>query len=110
MKTIANWKNHNVSKEVGKYAENLGLECVSTGGGFDFVFRSFGSTAQATLTDECGRSPISLDDRCSVLIHLGDASTPVPWIEFRFKDAREAMKWMKKANPVAIGRPEWSNP
>lgn len=105
MKTIAHWKAYNIAPKVGKYADSLNLEYISTGGGFDFVFRGFGGTAQATLTDECGRSPKTLEEQCSVVIHLGDASTPVPWIEFRFKDAREAMKWMKRANPVAIGVP-----
>ena len=105
MKTTAHWKTHNIAPEVGKYAENLGLDCVSTGGGFDFIFRRFDCGAQATLTDECGRSPKSLDEPCSVLLHLGSGGEPVPWVEFRFKDAKDAMKWMKKMRPEAIGIP-----
>ena len=105
MKTIANWKTHNIAPGVGKYAENLGLDFVGTGGGFDFVFRRFDSGAQATLSDEYGRPPASLNEPCSVLLHLGCGGEPVPWVEFRFKDAKEAMKWMKKASPAAIGIP-----
>lgn len=105
MKTIANWKTHNIAPSVGKYADNLGLECISTGGGFDFIFRKFDCGAEATLTGAYGQSPKSLDEPCSVLLHLGSGAESVPWVEFRFKDAKDAMKWMKKMNPEAIGIP-----
>lgn len=103
MNTISSWKTHNISPSVGKYAENLGLECISTGGCFDFVFRKFDCGAEATLTNECGKSPGSLDERCSVLVQLGEGARPVPWMEIRFKDAKQAMKWMKKTNMCAMG-------
>lgn len=106
------WETHNITPEVGRYAERLGLDCMSTGGGCDYVCRFFpihesDEKVEVTLaSDEDGLSPKTLDERCSVLIHMGSGGAPSPWLQFDFKDAREAMKWMKDMPLGAAGLPD----
>lgn len=95
------WQTHNITPEVGKYAEKLGLECTATGGGCDYVCRlfppadRFGTYVQVTLSsNKDGLSPKTLSEPCSVQIHIGEAGTT--WLEFDFDNARDAMKWMRE--------------
>lgn len=97
-----NWHIHNIPAEIGKYAEKLGLECLCTGGGCDFVHRKFPCGVQAILSSpEDGQCPDSLDEPSSVTVYQDEDWTV--WVDYQFKDARAAMKWMKEMNPVACG-------
>lgn len=115
------WETHNISREVGRYAENLGLECLSTGGGFDYIYRrgptmnvprrqprgrtNCGDEVEITLVSDNDGSPKTLDEACSVCIHMGNGGTQVPWLQFRFPNARDAMRWMKEMPLTSAGVP-----
>jgi hypothetical protein len=98
------WQSHNIPKKIGVYAESLGLACVSTGGGYDYVYREFPCGAEAILSSSCETGcPNDLKEPSTVTVyqvHDPDESTWRTGVEYGFKDARSAMRWMKDMNPV----------
>jgi hypothetical protein len=95
------WETHSIEQEIGTFAEDLELDCICTGGGFDFVFRKFECGVQAVLVGRCGFSPKKLDEASSVVVYQDENWTT--WVEYSFNNAEEAMTWMKDMNPEAAG-------
>lgn len=101
--SVNSWEDYDISPEVGMYADEIGLDFTTTNG-LDFVCRFFdlGNPVEVLLSKE-GKSPDKIDEPCTVIIHIGNRGTPRPWLQFCFKDAREAMRWMKNMPLGAAG-------
>lgn len=100
------WETYNIAREIGKFADKLGLECLSTGGNCDFIVKSLSedNEVMAVLSAVGQDSPDTLSEPCFVGIKLDDQ-----WmksVEIKFKSAREAMRFMAKLSevmPINIG-------
>jgi len=93
------WQGHNIDRSIGEHAESIGLKCICTGGGQDYVYRRFDCGVEATLTScKHGGSPDTMHEPCSVVLRmgaLGDSSGP--WLEISFDNATVAMDWMAQS-------------
>ena len=93
----------NISDEIMAYQEALGLETISTGGGFDYVYATAGQglgrggvkvELLLTAMDDGGLSPSDLHEQACVVVYTDDES----WMEgaqHYFKTAQQAMDFMK---------------
>jgi len=91
----------NMPKAIQDEAERLGLSTISTGGGFDYVSKTFDSTefaceVEMTLMAVDGPGgPDSIREPCVVTVwrdHGWDSGVSV-----RFPDCRKAMRFMAAA-------------
>ena len=89
-----NWECHNIGKQIGEYADKLGLDCTATGGNTDFITKSLTASKEilAVLVDEFSETPDSLNDIAWVSIKLDSQ-----WeksLDLKFESARKAMRFM----------------
>lgn len=100
------WETHNITREIGKFADKLGLECLATGGNCDFIVKSLSENNEimAVLYAVGQDSPDTLAEPCYVGIKLD--SQWVKSVEIKFASAREAMRFMAKLTdvmPINVG-------
>ena len=88
------WECHNIGKQVGEYADKLGLECIATGGNCDFIVKSLSKENEmiAVLVSEFCECPDTLNENAWVSIKLD--SSWVESVELKFESARKAMQFM----------------
>jgi len=88
------WELHNIGKQVGEYADKLGLECIATGGNCDFIVKSLSKENEmiAVLVSEFSECPDNLNEVTWVSIKLN--SSWVESVELKFESARKAMQFM----------------
>jgi len=100
------WELHNIGKQVGEYADKLGLECIATGGNCDYIVKSLRDDNEmiAVLVSEFCESPDTLREVAWVSIKLD--SSWVKSVELKFESVRKAMQFMaslKDAGSINIG-------
>jgi hypothetical protein len=100
------WELHNIGKQVGEYADRLGLECIATGGNCDYIVKSLKDDNEmiAVLVSEFSECPDTLNEVAWVSIKLN--SSWVESVELKFESARKAMQFManiKDSSAVNIG-------
>jgi hypothetical protein len=106
-----------ISKSILNYANSKGLDWISTGGGFDYIFKPidfdditgrdkfptvpspYRERVSMILTKEDG-SPENLSDTCEVMIFLNQNWTL--GVSLKFKTAKSAMNWMAKTDAYAF--------
>jgi hypothetical protein len=98
------WESHNITKEIGQYADKLGLDCICTGGNCDYIYRdmvkSFGSETNSSndylavvLYDaEGGECPEKLSSPSYVSIKLD--RDWIASVDMKFPNAKKAMEFM----------------
>lgn len=95
----------NIPKDIQDKAETLGLELVSTGGGFDYVFKDLGvnekngDPCQAIVCawNDAG-SPQGLKDKACINVYFDENWTD--WISIPFKTANDALVAMATLDGV----------
>lgn len=93
-----NWEFHNIGKQIGEYADKLGLDCIATGGNCDFIVKSLSKENEmmAVLVSEFCETPDSLDEIAWVSIKLN--SSWVESVELKFESVRKAIQFMASIN------------
>jgi hypothetical protein len=88
------WESHNIGKQIGEYADKLGLNCIATGGNCDFIVKSLSEENEmiAVLVSEFSECPDTLNEVAWVSIKLN--SSWVESVELKFESARKAMQFM----------------
>jgi len=88
------WESHNIGKQIGKYADKLGLDCIATGGNCDFIVKSLSEENEmiAVLVSEFSECPDTLNEVAWVSIKLN--SSWVESVELKFESAKKAMQFM----------------
>lgn len=80
----------NINPEIIQLAESLGLECISTGGGIDYVWKRFDNGMEAIVCDwQDAGSPLELCDECDLMIWDDDAWQS--WTSLRFRTTTSAI-------------------
>ena len=94
-----NWECHNIPKQIGRYADKLGLDCLATGGNCDFIVKPLGKGLSAVLRSAQGPDcPDDLKEASIVSIKLDEE-----WeksVNILYKTAREGMNFMAKLTEV----------
>ena len=79
-----------INPEIVQLAESLGLECIATGGGIDYVFKRFDNGMEAIIADrEDAGSPDDLASPCDLIIWKDDAWES--WFTLRFRSTSSAI-------------------
>jgi hypothetical protein len=88
------WELHNIGKQVGEYADKLGLECIATGGNCDYIVKSLSKDNEmiAVLASDFYECPDDLNEVAWVSIKLD--SSWVKSVELKFESVRKAMQFM----------------
>ena len=86
----------NISQDIQDWAEHLGLDLLSTGGGFDYVFRKLADGDKEcdviVVCRERDGSPVDLDEPACLNFYLDENWTD--YISIPFRSARAAMTAM----------------
>jgi hypothetical protein len=90
--------NFNIAREVVEMADKYGLDFMSTGGGFDYVFKKTGKNDYnvAILCDNiAGGSPENINNNCSVNIYIDE--NWINGVEIIFPNCKRAMEFMQSS-------------
>lgn len=80
----------NINPEIVQLAESMGLECIATGGGIDYVFKHFDNGMEAIITDrEDAGSPDDLTSPCDLIIYMDNNWES--WFTLRFRSTSSAI-------------------
>jgi len=94
------WESHNITREIGMFADSLGLDCLATGGNCDYIIKRLGNNNEnpenemmAVLGSAEGPECCDkLSEKCYVSIKLDS-----DWqksVDIEFETARQAMRFM----------------